>query len=395
VDPVLQPVLNWVLKSFSCLGESVVLADPHAPEMPLVYVSSRFSEMTGYPVDECIGRNCLFLQGPDTEPAAVARIHEALLAERPHTEELLNYRKDGRPFWNRLYLAPLLAPTGELLYFVGVQHDVTEMKRLEMAIAAETRASLISRPSRVHVNELSLSVVHEINTPLTVIDGRIQMALLSLEGDSPDFSSVQRSLGEASSGIHRLARMVASLRAFSRVEEKPGFESAEVRGLVGEALEQVRAASVARGVTCEVRVRTEALVLCDRSLFVQALAGLLMRTVEGAVAMLSSRMTVTLSESSFNSVTIAASPRESDKETDNVSDNEVEKEQTENSLGDGRKTKHDAIDPSDARASMARLVVQRHGGVLRLEPGSEGAGFALVLPRVLLEGNDISAMGEK
>lgn len=100
---------------------ALVLADPNLPDSPVVYVNDAFERMTGYARSATIGRNCRFLQGERTDPRAVARLRDALEARREITIDILNYRADGRPFWNRLMIAPLLDPDGALQYFLGIQ----------------------------------------------------------------------------------------------------------------------------------------------------------------------------------------------------------------------------------------------------------------------------------
>ena len=85
---------------------SVVISDPSRLDNPLIFVSDEFERQTGYAAAEALGRNCRFLQGPDTDPAAVQAIREALAAQTEITVDLLNYRKDGQPFWNRLRHSP-------------------------------------------------------------------------------------------------------------------------------------------------------------------------------------------------------------------------------------------------------------------------------------------------
>ncbi len=106
------------------LGMSVVISNPHLPDNPLIYVSDEFEQQTGYTADEVIGRNCRFMQGPETNPHAVAAIREAIEARATFTIDLLNYRKDGTPFMNRLRIRPLFDAQGRLLYFVGAQNPV-------------------------------------------------------------------------------------------------------------------------------------------------------------------------------------------------------------------------------------------------------------------------------
>lgn len=103
---------------------SVVITNPWCADNPMIYVSEEFEAQTGYPPEEALGRNCRFLQGPDTNPKAVEAIRAALAARTPFTIEILNYRKSGAPFVNQLRIRPLFDDAGELLYFVGVQNPI-------------------------------------------------------------------------------------------------------------------------------------------------------------------------------------------------------------------------------------------------------------------------------
>jgi len=107
-------------------NQSVVIVDPSRPDAPVIFVSDEFETQTGYPPEEVLGRNCRFLQGPDTDPAAIKAINDALVAEEPIEIDILNYRKDGTPFWNRLRIRPLFDDGGKVLYFAGAQNPVSE-----------------------------------------------------------------------------------------------------------------------------------------------------------------------------------------------------------------------------------------------------------------------------
>jgi len=118
----------------------VTITDPDRPDNPLVYVNDAFEEITGYDRDEVVGRNCRFLQGPDTDADAVAELREGIDARESVVVELLNYRKDGEAFWNEVKVAPLWND-GEVTNYVGFQTDVTARVRAEREVR-EDRASL-------------------------------------------------------------------------------------------------------------------------------------------------------------------------------------------------------------------------------------------------------------
>ena len=103
---------------------SVVITNPALPDNPMIYISEEFEEQTGYAPEEVLGQNCRFLQGPETDPNAVEAIRAALKARTTFTIDILNYRKSGEPFMNRLRIRPLFDEDGELTYFVGAQNPV-------------------------------------------------------------------------------------------------------------------------------------------------------------------------------------------------------------------------------------------------------------------------------
>ena len=103
---------------------SVVISDPSMPDNPMIYVSEEFERQTGYSAEEALGRNCRFLQGAETNPYAVEAIRLALRAQTRFSIDILNYRKDGSIFVNRLRIRPIYDPDGRLMFFAGAQNPV-------------------------------------------------------------------------------------------------------------------------------------------------------------------------------------------------------------------------------------------------------------------------------
>lgn len=115
---------------------SLSLCDVRRPGMPLIYVNDGFENLTGYRKDEVVGRNCRFLQGPETDRETVDRIRAAVAAGQPLIVDLMNYRKDGKAFWNRLSLRPVFDAAGALSHIIGIQSDLTALKRVEDQLEA-------------------------------------------------------------------------------------------------------------------------------------------------------------------------------------------------------------------------------------------------------------------
>lgn len=133
-------VLSQILDT--CVN-GVTLSDPDQPDNPIVYANEAFERITGYGQEEIIGRNCRFLQGDERDQPEIERIREAMRTDNEVTVTLRNYKKDGTPFFNEFTIRPLFDSKGTVVYYLGIQHDVTdellakeEAKRLTEQIAA-------------------------------------------------------------------------------------------------------------------------------------------------------------------------------------------------------------------------------------------------------------------
>src|SRR5262249_28084877 len=132
-------------RAIEACSEGVVIADALSSDMPILYTNPAFETITGYRHDEVAGRNCRFLQGPETDPAAVAAIRTALHAGQPCAVEILNYKKDGTRFWNALTIMPVRGEDGRVTHFVGTQTDVTEKKTLERGLLQAQKMETVGR----------------------------------------------------------------------------------------------------------------------------------------------------------------------------------------------------------------------------------------------------------
>jgi len=118
----------------------MVITDPKLPDNPIVFVNDAFARLTGYSREETLGRNCRFLQGPATDRDDIAWIRQSISTRSTIEVDLLNYRKDGTTFWNRLLISPVF-DDGELTYFFASQFDVT-LQRERLAVLEQDRKNL-------------------------------------------------------------------------------------------------------------------------------------------------------------------------------------------------------------------------------------------------------------
>ena len=124
-------VLSQILDT--CVN-GITLSDPDQEDNPIVYANEAFEMITGYSREEILGKNCRFLQGEDRDQKALEKIRAAIRDQQHVTVTLRNYRKNGELFYNNFSIRPLLDRDGRLLYFLGVQYDVTNQVEAEQEL---------------------------------------------------------------------------------------------------------------------------------------------------------------------------------------------------------------------------------------------------------------------
>ncbi|MCU1606217.1 MAG: diguanylate cyclase/phosphodiesterase with and sensor(s) [Modestobacter sp.] len=132
-------------RALAATASGVTIVDMRLPDQPLVYINQAFERLSGVGAEEALGRNCRFLQGPDTDIAAVGRMRAAVDAGREFREVLLNHRADGSTWWNECRLVPVVDGAGTVVQYIGVQQDVTERVEAQRALVQErdrTRSAL-------------------------------------------------------------------------------------------------------------------------------------------------------------------------------------------------------------------------------------------------------------
>ncbi|WP_431066806.1 PAS domain-containing protein [Methylotuvimicrobium sp.] len=123
-DPgVIPHILTQILDG--CVN-GITLSDPDLEDNPIVFANEVFEKITGYSCDDIIGKNCRFLQGKDHDQPEIEILREAIRNRRAVEVTLKNYKKNGDLFYNRLSVTPLFDNEGRLIYFLGVQYDITE-----------------------------------------------------------------------------------------------------------------------------------------------------------------------------------------------------------------------------------------------------------------------------
>jgi PAS domain S-box-containing protein len=254
------------------LRAGVLVTDPLAPDNPIIFCNPGFSKMTGYSPEEIMGRNCRFLQGPETDPATVAEIRKAIQERRLFQGVISNRRKNGQVFWNDLLITPVFDPNGELINFVGLQRDVTEMKNAQDALAAsyaELRKLQELRDNLTHM------IVHDLRSPLTGVLGYLDLFRRRSKPklDTSELNYLDTAFGAA----ENLNEMITSLLDTNRLEsgEMPlNLGEHDVSDIVQTAIQALAAAMGERKVTQDLAVDGQ-IAFCDEDLVRRVVSNLL------------------------------------------------------------------------------------------------------------------------
>ncbi|PSR86644.1 Phototropin-1 like, partial [Actinidia chinensis var. chinensis] len=224
-----------VKDALSTFQQTFVVSDATKPDYPVMYASAGFFKMTGYTSKEVVGRNCRFLQGSGTDPEDVAKIREALQVGNNYCGRLLNYKKDGTPFWNLLTIAPIKDDAGKVLKFIGMQVEVskhTEGAKDKMTRPNGLPESLIRYDARQ--KEMATSSVTElvqaVKRPRALSESTNRPLVRRSEGGSDSERSEavgwKNSENAAPPRRHSVAGTRASMQKISELPEQKPKKSA-------------------------------------------------------------------------------------------------------------------------------------------------------------------------
>ena len=144
-----------------------------APGPEIVYVNKAFTQLTGYSIEEAVGRDPRMLQSADTDPETKAKIRRALINKEPVRVTIKNYSKAGKGYWLDMNILPLKDTEGKVTHFVAIERDVTESKELEFKLDQLSRhdalSGLLNRRAFDEAIELEMSRFFKTAKVFTVL----------------------------------------------------------------------------------------------------------------------------------------------------------------------------------------------------------------------------------
>ncbi|MEA1832461.1 hybrid sensor histidine kinase/response regulator [Methylobacterium durans] len=192
----------------------MIVTNPRQPDNPIVFANRAFIAMTGYAKHELLGRNCRFLQGPETDSRTIAELRAAIAERRDFAAEILNYRKNGSTFWNALFVSPVFNAKGELVYFFGSQLDVSRRRDAEDALGQSQKMEALG--------QLTGGIAHDFNNLLQVIVGYVDILAAGLENPNADRGRLGRATENIRQAADRATTLTQQLLAFARKQRLEG-----------------------------------------------------------------------------------------------------------------------------------------------------------------------------
>ncbi|MBS1954156.1 MAG: PAS domain-containing protein [Cyanobacteria bacterium SZAS-4] len=198
-------VLAQALEATKC---GVLLTNPTQPDNPIIYANPSFCEMTGYSLDDIVGKNCRFLQGEDRKQPELLTVRSAIQNSESCTVVLRNYKKDGQLFFNELTITPVFNDAGAVSYFVGIQKDVT--------------ADVLLRKQQ---DEFVALLLHDLKTPLLAAVRLLDYVLQKTDLQSKDARSVLSNVVQNDQSLIRLLETAIDCFRPDNIVVNPGYFS--------------------------------------------------------------------------------------------------------------------------------------------------------------------------
>lgn len=179
---------------------SVTIVETYVKGRPCIYVNKEFEVKTGYKQDEVLGKNLAFLQGERTDLDTIRFMRQSFKQEEACIQDILNYKKDGTPFINRLLLLPFKLDTSYV--YLGFQHDITKKNGLDYDNEQLQKV-------------LSSEICHVVNNHLQLIIGKMLLEIKTIDDDKDLHKIVMKS----SERLEEINNYILNLESLSEFEE--------------------------------------------------------------------------------------------------------------------------------------------------------------------------------
>ncbi len=234
-NDITQDVLNkeklLIQKSaIEAVGVGVVITGAHEADYSVIMANPKFEAITGYSEDEIIGKNLRFLQGEGTNSDTIKLMQLALREQRMFDGEILNYRKNGEPFWNKVMINPIFDDDGKLINFVGFQQDITDAKNAKEDLLYKNR----------ELNTFIYKASHDLRSPIASLIGLIKVAQLEFKNET--ICTYLKMMDSTSVRLDKILRTLMDM--ISIKQEEPNYTVVKFASVVQKVIESKKYADI-------------------------------------------------------------------------------------------------------------------------------------------------------
>ncbi|MEI8350548.1 MAG: ATP-binding protein [Candidatus Omnitrophota bacterium] len=223
----LDAQIKILTKAIEATIDGIFIVDAQTPNFPVVYANQSFRNMVGFSKREILGRSYFLLYGIDVDSRIINEIRDKMHIGKFFHGEMLNFKKNGKKYWNSLRIAPVRDPGGAVTHYVGIQSNITLLREKELEIN-EQREELLHVTRVGKLAEFVSSLAHEISQPLTAILSYAQAAQRILADREPKLHKI---LSYIINDDQRAAEVIWRLRSLLK-KGKPVFEPLDINLLV-------------------------------------------------------------------------------------------------------------------------------------------------------------------
>ena len=203
-----------MLLGFDYFREGITITNPNSTDNPLIYVNEGFCSMTGYTKKEILGKSCRFLQGNVFEHEGLIKLKAALRKKEDTVQELMNFKKDGTLFWNRLSITHIFDDSNKVSYIIGIQEDVTASKENEAIQRKIDNQKLIEKTTLIaeqkQKNEIGEELHDNVNQILATLKLYINVAINQKDRQTEMLEKSDEMIVFAIDEIRKLSRNLVS-----------------------------------------------------------------------------------------------------------------------------------------------------------------------------------------
>jgi PAS domain S-box-containing protein len=227
-----QIELSYLRHALESTRSAIIITDANQPDDPIIYINPAFEELTGYTEEDVIGKNCRFLQGEKTDKKSIDLLRDAIKKKESIRIELLNYKKNGTPFWNDLIMSPVKDDSGKVTHFVGLQLDITQKKEAEEEL--RNSQEQLAR-SNQELQQFAYVASHDLQEPLRMIISYLGLIESKYKDQLDD--KAHKYINYAVDGGKRMQALINDLLTFSRVKSKANpYEEVDMNDILKDVL---------------------------------------------------------------------------------------------------------------------------------------------------------------